>query len=529
MKRTVNRQNREQGVALIMALFALLLLSAIGVGMMYMANTESLTNQNYKDSEKAFWGARAGLEEVRARLFQGPTTAGDLVALAPGVLPGNANSILYVVRNTSLTPWTGTDTRICEEFKLYSAVNSGCTGSFPNKLPLAAWAKTPVVQAYTPGYNTNNPPFEWVRVTLKNNASNLASFDPSSGTATPFYVEGSGGDNTKEICWDGSSQQIRPSGYTSCTSTTTPKTLRPIYVLTAYAVTPSGASRWEQMEVANTPPFSSNAAVDSQDVVVLQGSLDISGFDSCSCVCPGGGTFCNAATVQDRSPKTCDRTKWAIYSQQGITQNGNGSLYAEAGTGLNATSANNDCQNGHGCFPYDIAGLIDTYKNMPNAVNATSSCYTGGPSPCGVTPALVGGTELIHLQGDPLGGTMPTPFPPTYTNGQTEGTPQITYYGDGNSLTLNSGSSGNGILIVDGDLSINGGFQWYGLILVRGIVSFTGGGSTQNVWGAVLNGTSITQNDVLGGSSTIAYDSCALANTQTPQPPKMISFREITY
>src|SRR5690348_2707119 len=125
MKRNATRRNHERGVALVMALFALLLLSAIGVGMMYMANTESMTNQNYKDSEKAFWGARAGLEEVRARLFQGPTSAGDLVALAPTALPGNANSILYVARSTALTPWTGTDTKLCQEYKMYTAVNTG--------------------------------------------------------------------------------------------------------------------------------------------------------------------------------------------------------------------------------------------------------------------------------------------------------------------------------------------------------------------------------------------------------------------
>jgi hypothetical protein len=60
-------------------------------------------------------------------------------------------------------------------------------------------------------------------------------------------------------------------------------------------------------------------------------------------------------------------------------------------------------------------------------------------------------------------------------------------------------------------------------------VDFTGGGSSQNIWGAILNGTSVTQNDTLGGSSTITYDRCALDNTLGTSPPKMLSFREITY
>jgi hypothetical protein len=165
--------------------------------------------------------------------------------------------------------------------------------------------------------------------------------------------------------------------------------------------------------------------------------------------------------------------------------------------------------------------MIDTYKNDPGTVHADYPCYAGGPQPCGLSS--------FHLQGAALGGTLPVPFPPTYIPAQTGGTPQITYYGDGNSLDLNAGSSGNGILIVDGDLTIHGGFQWYGLILVKGIVDFTGGGSGQNIWGAILNGTSITQNDTLGGSATVAYDRCALDNTRTTSPPKMLSFREITY
>jgi hypothetical protein len=297
--------------------------------------------------------------------------------------------------------------------------------------------------------------------------------------------------------------------------------MNPVYVLESFAVAPGGASRFAQMEVANNPPISTNSAVDSKDVVVLQGSLDISGFDACSCICADGTTFCK--TPLDRPGKTCDRKKWAIYSESTITQNGNGKLFSDLGPTNNppGTSQMNDGLNGRPKFPYDIDGMIETLKNDPQTVHADWPCYTGGPQPCGLTD--------FRLQGANLGGTLPVPFPPTYPANQTGGTPQVTYYGDGNSLDVNAGSQGNGILIVDGDLTIHGGFNWYGLILVRGIVNFTGGGNDQNIWGAILNGTSVTQNDTLGGSSTVSYDRCALDNTQGTSPPKMLSFREITY
>src|SRR3954465_13072694 len=88
----------ENCIAMITALFALLILSALAVGMMYMATTDTQINANYKESEQSHWAARAGLEEVRARLM---TVGGDLLLSAPAALPPGANSVLYVV-NPSL-------------------------------------------------------------------------------------------------------------------------------------------------------------------------------------------------------------------------------------------------------------------------------------------------------------------------------------------------------------------------------------------------------------------------------------------
>ncbi|MFI5234294.1 MAG: hypothetical protein ACHQXA_01155 [Gemmatimonadales bacterium] len=71
--------------------------------------------------------------------------------------------------------------------------------------------------------------------------------------------------------------------------------------------------------------------------------------------------------------------------------------------------------------------------------------------------------------------------------------------------------TGQGILLIDGDLSFNANFDFYGLILVKGQVSH-GNGNSQ------LHGAIVAQNAVLGdasnfnGNTTIAYSSCAVAN-----------------
>ena len=48
-----SKHNRERGIAMFVVMFALLLLSVIGLGMMYSTNTETAINSNYKDSQIA--------------------------------------------------------------------------------------------------------------------------------------------------------------------------------------------------------------------------------------------------------------------------------------------------------------------------------------------------------------------------------------------------------------------------------------------------------------------------------------------
>src|SRR3954471_24934701 len=233
MKRTNTVRNPESGIAMIAALFALLLLTAIAVGMMYMSTSESQVNANFKSSQRAFWGARAGLEEVRARLYTGKVGSGDLVALAPTALPGNANSLLYVSRplaGTDPKPWE-VDTEICREFS-FGAAALNC------ELPNPAWV-TPagaVVTSYTPLENSAAPPFEWVRVNLKRNDSNISG-------ATSYLVE-QGGAVDRPICWTGTAQVVMPAAAGTCGNVNLTPRMNPVYVLEAYAVAPGGAGRY---------------------------------------------------------------------------------------------------------------------------------------------------------------------------------------------------------------------------------------------------------------------------------------------
>jgi Tfp pilus assembly protein PilX len=84
-------------VALLFALFALLLVTGIAMGLMFLADTETNINSNYRDEQTAFYSAKAGLEEVRDRMRSNAGAGISLTPYLPAVLPGAAGGVLYVL------------------------------------------------------------------------------------------------------------------------------------------------------------------------------------------------------------------------------------------------------------------------------------------------------------------------------------------------------------------------------------------------------------------------------------------------
>src|SRR5215510_3953362 len=99
------RLKRQRGVAMLVVLFSLLLLSVVGLGMMYSTNMETSINGNYRDKQVAFYAALAGLQEARDRIQ--PATAN---IVAPTLLPTTlAANVIYIVADaTKVKPWDPT-------------------------------------------------------------------------------------------------------------------------------------------------------------------------------------------------------------------------------------------------------------------------------------------------------------------------------------------------------------------------------------------------------------------------------------
>src|SRR2546429_13854 len=106
---------KERGIAMIIVLFSLLLLSVVGLGMMYSTNMETSINSNYRDKQTAMYAAFAGLQEGRDRIKY------PYNITPPFELPSTtiANVIYIVAAAATVKPWDADnkyfDTELCQE------------------------------------------------------------------------------------------------------------------------------------------------------------------------------------------------------------------------------------------------------------------------------------------------------------------------------------------------------------------------------------------------------------------------------
>ena len=102
-------------------------------------------------------------------------------------------------------------------------------------------------------------------------------------------------------------------------------------------------------------------------------------------------------------------------------------------------------------------------------------------------------------------------------------------YAPGN-LKVN-GNLGQGILLVNGDLSIEGGFSFFGQIIVRGTAKLTGNGNHVN--GGIMSAVLVdsTASSMISGNNTIQYSRCALnsvfLSTAAPVRARVRSWAEL--
>lgn len=98
----------------------------------------------------------------------------------------------------------------------------------------------------------------------------------------------------------------------------------------------------------------------------------------------------------------------------------------------------------------------------------------------------------------------------------------IVYYPGNAHLT---GGTGQGMLLVGGDLSVQGGFKFYGPVIVRGRLRTEGTGGHFN--GAVMAANVLLEENSVLGNAVVNYSSCAVASAlrNIPAPPTPVQHR----
>jgi hypothetical protein len=486
----LNRLNRERssrdhqrGIALLMALIALLIIGAITAGAILLSNTETSISSNFRDEQLAFFSAKAGIEEARDRMQAGVTNTLRTASL-PTTLPGTTGSVLYILNpanGETVAPWNGSssttypDDEICKETSTIS-----CSSNLPSLSSCNTWcASTTASSVYAASPVL---PWKWVRLMLKqNNALTAYSTNGSSSSGS-------------QVCWNGTNEET-----TSCTAPN-----QPVYTMTALAVTPTGSRRMVQAEISEDRlNFNASAAL------TLDGTGDTASMPSSNNFGINGNDTagCGVTTTGAPVPSIGVGSAADVTTLDSAIPNNRKNNYTGSGS-----PPNPDVEN-------IASSLPPSLQTVTSLQNLTSSIKTM------VTQPVIDG----RTHGAATGLSSPG----------TAAAPQIIYVnGD---LTLSGNVTGYGILVVTGTFTASGNVGWNGLVLVVGQGNFQGNGGGNNSYnGAILVAKTLdsSYNPLAslgsptfgfngGGGNGFNYSSGCIAQATTLSTFHIVAFREM--
>lgn len=544
-----SRRSKQSGVALVIAIVGLLVITAVAAGMIIVETSESNVDANYRDQQVATMAAKAGLQEARDRMLSGnfaflnnlpcqlPPAGGGATGPTTATCgqAGFANNYAtYIIASAATSPTGGS----------YANVSTLDT-EFPREMGWAnglmngnGWVSKVNSNVNYYGWAANPLPYQWVRINLKIDRSAYSN-------GATYYVDGVPANAYDQVMYD-------PNTQTECVlAASTPvtsacntgngnySTIGPVYELTSFAVTRTGATAMVQDEVATAtfnlnlpaaltipgpigsfnPPNSANYCMDGNDTTgAATGSIAACSKFTAPPTPPGG---CGAAegghpavgvSPGDISGSTTETNTTYVTDQIPRPGNYPGSTGTTPSVGTPS-------------LPSDLSSPAALLQELSLIEQNSNVCL-------GCTSGTAGGTwSFSNLDTAPgsLWGSCGTNCPDT---------PQVTYV-DGN-LDISGSTSGSGILVVTGNLTYSGNSSWNGIILVVGEGTTTyytqnGGGNGQfngaifvantdgpnGTWGAsdfTING---------GGGNGLYFNSCWINQVQKPITYKMLSSKAI--
>jgi hypothetical protein len=499
-----NRKNKQAGVALVIAMISLLLITGVALAMVMASGMESSLNGNYRSSSSAYYAALAGIEEGRGRML--PTSPNTI--LGQGSIPANLNTTMpitavqYIANpNTAAGEATGTilakypDNEYAQEFGV---------------APVAAFGPLPS-KAGANAANIPGPMYKWVRINPVSEKS-LGNVDVNGDGAidavTPLYYD-SGPTPATMVVPAHAGGIVTPSS-----------TQNQVFEITALAVLPNGSEKLLQYLIA---PQTYNLQFPS--ALTLAGTVGsfagassnpyhTNGVDGSGSPPPVPGCVNNAPPVDAigvSSASDAAVVSGGIPANRASHYTGAGASTPDVATvSLNSTLAT----------PASLDQLVQNIRNNADAV------IPNPPNPPNVNNS---GTTYS------FGG-------PGWPAGMSASNPQTVYVDGSFDLGPNTGY---GLLVVTGNFTYHGNSGWKGIILVigDGTTTFLGNGggngefdgtifvaTTRSATGAQLPALGQVNFDITGGGGNgVYYNSCWIKQVQQPPTYKVLSFKEIQY
>lgn len=527
---------RESGAALLIAIFALMLISVVAIAMIVEQGTDSALAGNYRTSISAYYAAVAGLEEARGRLlwknpdyFDGPTSPNPGFMPMAGVLPAmQLTDVRYI-----LNPASG------ETVDPTSANPANYPDSdYANEMgwPLSA-ANVVTINSTYQSASIPGPVYKWVRI------------NPVTEYALNLDVNGDGAiDGATPLLYD-------PARVVGVTPTPAPSLILPTSIpptptavqaleITSLAVLPNGSKRLLQYVVA---PLLVSTQISTQvdsPTPPLPGGLPFNpGFpaavtmdgNNVSYQDPGTPDF--VVNGQDTGAGSCTPPQTAVESIE-YTNPLDSSYWS-------ILSNVNPVQNSYPGYPLGPPPTyVPTTPSVPNrsVPTAVRQSWLTPATLDAVVQDITKSADVV-ITGPATGANMPTwnpsnPIPMT-----------VVVNGDLNLTRWYQTASG--LLLVTGTLTYDPDTIWKGIVLVIGqgnLLWSDRGHGIGGIYGAVLVANTRDSSGnllaTLGPASFsgissfghrssaqggIYYNSCLInsAGAQAPLTYKILSFHEI--
>lgn len=488
MKQDRKTKRRSQdGIALLIAIFVLLLISVVAIALLVSSGTETALGANYRSSSTVYYAALAGLEEARGRLLpknQNYFNPGQV----PTPLP--LGQTVYLVNNSigdNVQPWDQTNQYYDKEYQTEFVVQASS----------ASWSSINSV------WNNNaqgipGPLYKWVRINAVTDQSLFLDINYPQGNhaTTPVYFDPANLDSSGDL-WP--SLIVNPSP---------PSTASQVLEITALAALPNGSQKILQYLVA---PITMNLA--------FPAALTMDGYSD-SFSSPNHSAF-GIQGSSDGADNACSPSGPIPYPAFAIGVPDNPDVITvKSGIPLPANFT------GTGGFTANVAQVtlapnlqtVQGLNQLSQTIIQNADAVVAGPATEANLPSTMSSTNpmTIAVQGDfHLGTGIP---------------------------------SGYGLLLVTGNFTYDTGANWSGIVLVigKGTVAET----TQNspggtFYGAVLVAQTLDSSGNLlpgpnPGSASfwdappsgsvgagIIYSCKAIQAAEAPLSYKVLSFHEI--